>query len=362
MHQKNAVHEDDESPDGTQNLPKISQFLQPKRIKLPEKSKKRKGVDTESANASEFQLNSIGSIPFKSPKPQTKKQRKVSAPSKPKKSTSVPPIPFSTPKSSRGEEDSANAPVKRARRSEDMSTALLLTELASPKSAAKAKASEAAAKSKTVITPKAATKTTRAKAAAAPVVPSGPSREEILHEKISEQYHQLRTFLKSITDKSMALIHSRNMRGPVPSALAKKDTAHVSAYSKLLAEHRASHDYLQTRLLKSAEATLRLLLESRITAEEARTELKQSIKRFEEILCDTLHRQEMERVSVVAQYNSTNFDRRRKNSADSTERQLETIDEKAPYPCKEAFDKVEDICVAITRPVGRPRSALAALR
>ena len=52
--QKNAVQEEDESPDGTQNLPKISQFLQPKRINMPEKSKKRKGADTEAA---EFQLN-----------------------------------------------------------------------------------------------------------------------------------------------------------------------------------------------------------------------------------------------------------------------------------------------------------------
>ena len=364
MHQKNALNEEDDSPDSTQGLPKISQFLQPKRINM-EKSKKRKAGESESTNAADasmFQLNSIGSIPFKSPKPQAKKQRKVGAPSKAKKS-----VPFSTPNAAMEEED--------ARTSEDMSTAVLLTELASPKPATKTKASErtaAAAKSKGIITPKVATKNPKSRAQpakgraqAAAVVPSGPSREEILHEKISEQYHQLRTFLKSITDRSMALIHSRNMRGPVPSALAsaaaRKDASHVSAYSKLLAEHRAAHDYLQTRLLRSAEATLRLLLESRITAEEARTELKQSIKKFEEILCDTLHRQEMERLSVVAQYHG-NFVRRRKNSTDESEQPSETAGKATAYPCKEAFDKVEDICVAITRPVGRPRSALAALR
>jgi hypothetical protein len=198
---------------------------------------------------------------------------------------------------------------------------------------------------------------------------NSPSREELLREKISEQYNQLRAFLKGITERSMALIHSRNSKGPVPSALApsgaKRNKAHIGAYSKLLAEHRATHDYLQKRLLLSAETTLRLLMESRITAEGARSELKQSMKKFEEILCDTLYRQEQERLAVVSQnyMAPSNFARgRRLSGSVINDRPPEATKGHSDYPCKEAFDKLEDICAAISRPVGRPRSALANLR
>ena len=481
-HQKNTPNEDDDSPDSTQGLPKISQFLQPKRIdmqakQLQEQSKKRKAEqpkETEAAQSSSaatitdikkarkaqmvsetkeataavsstsaspmpmFQLNNIGSIPFKSPKPQIRKPKKVSAPSKPKKLASVSSTSFSTPKAPRdapGKDSQmkvenrvvvpakssekpkskvmsatverkrdraavetgvpATSAKKIARTSDDVSTALLLTSLASPNPGAKAgesvfttpKTSEpnatatvtpkvaaaVASQSKTAALKKPSNSASKSKGKSttppnASNVPQIPSREEILHEKISEQYQQLRTFLKSISDRSMAFIHSRNLRGPIPSALsssaAKRDANHVGAYSKLLAEHRATHDYLQKRLLLSAETTLRLLLECRITAEEARTELKQSIKKFEEILCDTLRRQEMERVAVVSQHygSSSNFARNRNLPGGDSCRPSGSTKKQSNYPCKEAFDKVEDICTAITRPVGRPRSALAALR
>lgn len=527
--QKNTSDEQDDSPDSTQRLPKISQFLQPKCInmqaqQLQEKSKKRKAQKTKETETAKiasvatiseretkvvkkarkapmvteqtsfetpqatknptekvaavapntldspvaiFQLNSIGSVSFKSPKPQTKKLMKVGAPSKPKKPTnptSLSSKSFSTPKASRDatEKDSkmkaessvvvsrkpiekpiakvpsaagerkrdrpavesgvpAVASKKIAHTSDDVSTALLLTALASPKPAAKAKpkpadntvgatpkttattgkpkavttvtprvAGQSKATVRSISKPKATGDPSRLKIVSPPAAikkssdnvsktkgepttlpcaastdPQQSSREELLHEKISEQYKQLRTSLKGITDRSMALIHSRNLRGPVPSALASKsDRTHLSAYSKLLAEHRAAHDYLQRRLLLSAETTLRLLLESRITADEARTELKSSIKKFEEILYDTLHRQEMERLAVVAQHHGTpsNFTRGRNLPDGNSVRPSELLKEQSKYPCKEAFDKVEDIYAAITRPVGRPRSALAALR
>lgn len=419
--QKNMQSEEDDSPESTQGLPKISKFLQPKRINLPVKRKaeetmkseieKSKGFETpataeKTSNSQNplFQLNSIGSIPFKSPQPHAKKQRKVGAPSKPKKVTSVPSIPFSSPKVSRDIKRDREFTENVARTSEDVSTALLLTELASPTPMVTAKAKTAddslMEKAKTVvaITPKAVVKgtyktgdsnrpklilpagavkkssssTSKSKGKStslsnASIGPQHPTREEILQEKISEQYQQLREFLKKITARSMELIHSRNLRGPVPSALAsgvaQSDATHLSAYSKLLTEHKAAHDYLQRRLLRSAETTLLLLLESRITAEEARTELKNSIKKFEEILYDTLRRQEMERLALIAQHhgNPKYFARNRKSSKGS-EKCAESKEENADYPCKEAFDKVEDICAAITRPVGRPRSAIAALR
>merc|ERR1711935_657946 len=127
MHQKNTPSEEDDSPDSAHGLPKISQFVQPKRInmqtqQLQEKSKKRKAEQskgnesaksapisaettslgmlneeevtavaarTSNSQAPIFQLNNIGSIPFKSPNPQAKKQRKMGAPSKPKKNANL---------------------------------------------------------------------------------------------------------------------------------------------------------------------------------------------------------------------------------------------------------------------------------
>jgi len=213
----------------------------------------------------------------------------------------------------------------------------------------------------------------------------------ILHEKITEQYKQLRSFLQTITNRSMALIHTRNLRGPVPSALVEKNSStssggggsQLGAYAHLLTEHRAAHDYLQQRLLRSAETTLLLLLESSITVEEARTELKHTIKRFEEILYDLLHRQEIERLGLVAahhfdtttttlfksgsRYGVVGGGKKRSSAAASSPsplspgsavpKQTTTTTRTTPmtYPCQAAFEKVEEICAVITRPVGRPK-------
>ena len=200
-----------------------------------------------------------------------------------------------------------------------------------------------------------------------------PSKEATLHEKIGEQYKQLRMFLQDVTDRSMGLIHARNLRGPVPSALVEdEDRDHLSAYSNLLQEHRAAHNYLQRGLLRSAETTLRLLMESSISAEEARSELKQTIKKYEEILYDTIHRQELERLAVVAQHPNTTSNLIRGSGRyqfsrdavcdDSTSVLSLAADQSThsttnkPYPCQAAFEKVEDICAAIARPVGRPKA------
>ena len=507
-HQKNSnTSPNDSSPDSAQGLPTISKFLQPKRIdmnaqQLQDPSKKRKvpppkqivttkassvitstaAIPKKEVNATKkakkasvvaetksdfasnapdamFRLNSVGRIPFQSPKPQRKKEKTVNAPSKPKKpiaTTRVPSVSFSTPKASQvaPEKDSktkaescvvvavnpseksiakvssdvgerkrdrpvhengllgAVASKKIARSSDEVTTALFLTSLASPKPVAfnktvatskpkavatvapkvatvagqskasvkitsKPKAPGDSSRSKVVPPPSSTKKTSNSisKSKGKPATlqdtsdsPQKPSREEILHEKVFEQYKQLSTFLKGMTSHSMAFIHSRNLIGPVPSALAsgaaKSDKTHVIGYSKLLTEHRATHDYLQRRLLRAAETTLRLLLESRITPEEARTELKQSMRKFEEILYDTLNRQEVERLAVVGQYygSPSNFARGRTPPNGDKDPRSETTKEQSNYPCKEAFDKVEDICAAISRPVGRPRSALAALR
>mmetsp|Transcript_14657 Transcript_14657/g.40742 ORF Transcript_14657/g.40742 Transcript_14657/m.40742 type:complete len:158 (+) Transcript_14657:147-620(+) len=156
----------------------------------------------------------------------------------------------------------------------------------------------------------------------------------------------------------MKLIHSRNLRGPVPSALDNRK--HLDAHSKLFEEHRAAHNHLQRGLLKSAETTLWLLKESRISSDEARIELKQSIKKFGKFLYDTLHRQEMERLILVSKHPNT-ANKFKKNQKQTPSPSCTTA-KQSNYPCKAAFEKVEDICAAITRPVGRPRSGLTPLR
>jgi hypothetical protein len=363
-----------------------------------------------------FMLNSIGSIPINVPKtgfggPSVKfrKPSKTTTASAISAISRNPVTPsdivtdkkrdrstVSSSSSSSANDDIAMVPKKKVAHSNaDVTTALLLTKLAVSPSMAPPPAKSASSGT----TSKIAIGSTKSKmpppSSSISKLPSGTvlpkkanispsaliqqqqqaSRELILQEKIVEQYKQLRTFLQDVTNRSMDLIHSRNLRGPVPSALdndksraSASDQNHLSTYSCLLTEHRAAHDYLQRRLLRSAETTLRLLLESSITAEEARTELKQTITKFEEILYDTLHRQELERLSVVSQHpgttanlvnsgrgghkNHRKLQQQPSSSEGGTEKQTTAT---KPYPCQAAFEKVEDICAAITRPVGRPK-------
>ena len=130
------------------------------------------------------------------------------------------------------------------------------------------------------------------------------------------------------------------MAGPALVSAVSPETPQQK-YSKLVAEHKAAHESLQKRLLRSAETTLCLLLDGDLAADEARADLKASVKRFEEILYDTLHRQSMEKEAFLAQYPRVT--------------DVSTSAEDA-YPCKAAFDKVEEVYSAIARPVGRPKT------
>jgi hypothetical protein len=172
-------------------------------------------------------------------------------------------------------------------------------------------------------------------------------REAFMREKVVEQYKQLRSYLINLTRKSTLILHTRNMRGPTLSSTETSTSTPQQKYSKLLEEHQAAHDSLQKRLLRSAETTLRLLLDDEIAADEARADLKASIKRFEEILYDTLHRQQMERDSLLAQHHGL----QKTAGLNSTSGD--------PYPCQAAFSKLEEICAAITRPVGRPKTIVS---
>jgi len=447
----------DESPDSTGKMPKISHFLKPKRIDLeneqqkqprdPTKKRKAKPKATSAPAAAPTttasdspvgmsQLNSVGSILFKSTKPSIKKRKKstlVNAPTKTKKSAVPGKAPsensFSTQqnllnvsssKNTTGsdrkrdrsaEEDSPVAAVtpKLARTNGDVSKALLMatpgvqqgskpdTQVkdavsAIPKTIASISKTKPVVSVTPKVSPSATGKSTtiakvvskpktpviahqqqqqqspKRKAIDAPIKPKAVAKsaskskisvvvqQHLLNERINEQYKQLRIFLQNFTDQSMKLIHSRNLRGPVPSALDNRK--HLDAQSKLLEEHRAVHNCLQKGLLQSAEKVLRLLKESRITPEEARAELKHCIVKFGKILYDILPRQEMERVALA-----TNHPRSTRRLTKNREQpSCESVKEHPNYPCKAAFEKVEDICAAIARPVGRPRSGPAPLR
>lgn len=178
--------------------------------------------------------------------------------------------------------------------------------------------------------------------------PSGQNqaaRDAFLRERVAAQYSQLRQYLRNLTKKSGALLHTRNLRGPTLSFAASSPSMPQQKYQKLLEEHRAAHDSLEKRLLRSAETTLHLLLDDDIAADEARADLKASIKRFEEILYDVLHRQQLEMDAFLAQHR--NLQRTTNPSSND------------PYPCQPAFSKVEEICGTITRPVGRPKTVVS---
>jgi hypothetical protein len=169
------------------------------------------------------------------------------------------------------------------------------------------------------------------------------NKESLLHERISVQYKQLQAYLRTLTTNSIALINDRNLRGPLPVVGGLEQ----SRYNSLMAEHRATHIALQKRLLRSAETTLRLMLDGEITAEEARTDLKASMKTFGGTLYDTLQRQEMERDTFLSQY---------RYAGNDSIRNSKVTEDGESYPCQSAFEHVEDICATFSRPVGRPKS------
>ncbi|KAG7362053.1 hypothetical protein IV203_025719 [Nitzschia inconspicua] len=173
------------------------------------------------------------------------------------------------------------------------------------------------------------------------------TREAFMRDKVAAQYSQLRNLLQKLTAKSAMQFQNRNMMGPTLTLTLTDKLTPREKYDKLMEEHRAAHDSLQKRLLRSAETTLRLLLDDDISADEARADLKASIKRFEEILYDILYRQQLERDAFLAQHRSL----RETDEASTPSSDL--------YPCQPAFAKVEEICAAITRPVGRPKAIVS---
>jgi hypothetical protein len=108
---------------------------------------------------------------------------------------------------------------------------------------------------------------------------------------VSGLLHKLLRYSDSIPNpKSRLLTSVVNAFGSFPPQ---------SLLEKILIEHRAAQVRIQKRLLQASESTLRLLVIKRLTPEVAKSELKGIIRSFEEVLHDTLTRQELELEALV---------------------------------------------------------------
>ena len=113
------------------------------------------------------------------------------------------------------------------------------------------------------------------------------TREEIMAKKISGEYQKLLTLLNSLPNINSSSVLFRkqqasptNRRDDVKSALEQQRT-------QLEEKHRAAHRMIQKRLLRAAETTLRMLMDSCISLDVARAELKESMGAYQEVVVRT---------------------------------------------------------------------------
>lgn len=117
------------------------------------------------------------------------------------------------------------------------------------------------------------------------------SREEVVTEKVRVQYEQLRLYIDSLpssTSPTNAVAEKfRRLCPPVndyKASIKKTRNRQQSRRDKLMREHRTSHELIQKRLLRAAQHILRLLMENHLSIDEARADLKATVKSFEEVL------------------------------------------------------------------------------
>ena len=372
------------TPDSTEDLPKISKFLQPKRItekqtnssdqtvvvsQSAKQSLKKRKQQLSSSPSGSSGTSIEGQLPPKKAKSDSSTETKLSKKEKKAKKKAKPSAGESTLNVVSDRKRDRPSSSSTTETFSDVDTAKLLANLKSPPPSSKHSESKnddsmafKLSKTGTIASkqPPAVSPAVRQKPSASLLPPklsfqntsTGGHKEAIFREQINAQYKELQAYIESLTSISVARMHSMNARGPVPSVIIGSaihpSQSHLHKYNRLKEEHQATHVILQKRLLRSAEMTLRLLLDRDITAEEARTELKANSKRYQEILYDTLHRQTMERESFLAKNPRAKADADRDDDRDI----------EGSYPCQSAFAKVEEICSAISRPVGRPRNTL----
>jgi hypothetical protein len=103
------------------------------------------------------------------------------------------------------------------------------------------------------------------------------STESKFEETVARQYRRLRMSLKGLPKSNVA----SRVKLPTGDSL---DQLQEAERGRMAAEHRAAHEMIRKRLLQSAETTLRYLLESSISVDEAKSDLKGAIHSYQEIM------------------------------------------------------------------------------
>ncbi len=100
-------------------------------------------------------------------------------------------------------------------------------------------------------------------------------------ERIVSQYKRLRMYLNSLPSNLNIL--NRHQQKPRLSSL-DLESSQEQQRTGLAKQHRSSHEMIQKRVLQGAETTVRLLMDSCISVEEARADLKATIGSYQEVL------------------------------------------------------------------------------
>lgn len=168
----------------------------------------------------------------------------------------------------------------------------------------------------------------------------GQSRQELIAIRLRTQFKRIQGHLKDLPPFQPSFLRKPS---PRPKSL---EEAQAFARSKLFAAHRASHELIRKRMLRAAESTIRNAMDSYLSIEEARNELKSTVKSYHEVVHDTLQRQKLEASALSAQQT------RGRSGLDVPTAQVS-------FPFQSVFRDLEEIRVGIEaprRPPGRPRS------
>lgn len=107
-----------------------------------------------------------------------------------------------------------------------------------------------------------------------------PTLEEIMASRAGVQYKHIEQLIKALPPHKPAFL--RRQQKSLPFANIEKAQEH--ARNLLVDEHRAAHLLIRRRMLQAAQSTLRSVLESHITVEDARTELKSTLDSYQGIV------------------------------------------------------------------------------
>jgi hypothetical protein len=106
------------------------------------------------------------------------------------------------------------------------------------------------------------------------------SRNDIIASRIDAQYKKIQQLLDKLPPFQPAFLCKVS-----PTAAAKTlEDAQVKEQSELAAQHLVAHEMIRKRLLRSAEVTVRNLMNCHITIDEAKSELKGSSESYQAIV------------------------------------------------------------------------------